>query len=384
MYGEYQRISRQELYDLVWSVPASKLSQRFGLSGRGLAKLCERHDIPVPERGWWAKTTAGHKVDRTPLRPAKDPYLETVQVYVREDFRSWLSREELAAFEQRLTDEKAARLPTVPTADDGRHPIVVGSRRRLKNSSSTSPHIEISVSKGLRDKALCAATALVSACETRGYSFVPRPDSSDAIMALKAFDQVIGIKIEEPMLSVPHVLTKAEAREKALGRGWQIPKYDSAPSGQLAISLDHRADGERRTFSTTDDRPMESVIADVMKALVRIAMRLRADENRQAERDRREREAVELRRQEAHRRQEEEARIAAERRRRREVLRQAASYRQLQSVRVLMQQVREMAASAQIDGDAVQEWLSFAGSVADSLDPLKKLCATLGANRTST
>src|SRR5437868_12844256 len=107
MYGEYQRLTRQEMYDLVWSLPASKLSERFGLSGRGLAKLCERHDIPVPERGWWAKTTAGHRVDRTPLRPANNLYLETVQVYVREDFRSWLSPEELAAFDQRLTDEKA-------------------------------------------------------------------------------------------------------------------------------------------------------------------------------------------------------------------------------------------------------------------------------------
>jgi hypothetical protein len=315
-------------------------------------------------------------VDRTPLRPAKNPYLETVQVYVRESFRSWLSPEELAAFEQRLTDEKAAPLPTVPTIDDSRHPIVVGSRRRLKNSSSPSPHIEISVSKDLREKALCAATALVSACETRGYSFVPRPDSSDAIMALKAFDQVIGIKIEEPMLSVPHVLTKTEAREKALGRGWQIPKYDSAPSGQLAISLDHRADGERRTFSTTDDRPMESVIADVLKALARIAMRLHADQNRHAERERQQREAAEIRRQEEQRRREEEVRIAAERRRRRELLRQASRFRQTESLKQFIAAVRETAEAEHLEDDALREWVAFATLVAESLNPVPTLVRT--------
>src|SRR5688572_19124977 len=138
MYGEYQRLTRQEMYDLVWSVPTSKLSERFGLSGRGLAKLCERHDIPVPERGWWAKTAAGQNVERAPLRPATNPYLETIQLYVREDFRHWMSAEELAMFERRLAEEKAAAAPVVPTTDDSRHPVIVGSRRKLRNSASTS------------------------------------------------------------------------------------------------------------------------------------------------------------------------------------------------------------------------------------------------------
>src|SRR5262249_23249779 len=122
MRGEYQRLTRQELYNLVWSVPASKLCERFGLSGRGLAKLCERHDIPVPERGWWAKTAAGHEVEKTPLGAVKNTYLGTIQLYVREDFRRWLSTEEIAVFEKRLDEEKAAPLPIVPTSDESRHP----------------------------------------------------------------------------------------------------------------------------------------------------------------------------------------------------------------------------------------------------------------------
>lgn len=192
-------------------------------------------------------------------------------------------------------------------------------------------------------------------------------------MALKVFEQVIGIKIEEPMLSVPHVLTKAEAREKALGRGWQIPKYDSSPSGQLAISLNHRADGERRTFSTAEDRPMESVIADVMKALVRIAMRLRAEENRRAERERRELEAAELRRQEEQRRREEQARIAEQRRRRREVLHEAARFRQAQSLLLLIAAVRDAAPMQREATTALDDWLDYATSIAHSIDPVPSI-----------
>lgn len=32
----------------------SRLSERFGLSGNGLAKICRRLDVPYPPRGYWA------------------------------------------------------------------------------------------------------------------------------------------------------------------------------------------------------------------------------------------------------------------------------------------------------------------------------------------
>ncbi len=43
--------TRQELYDLVWLDPISTLSTEFGISDRGLGKLCARNDIPVLPRG---------------------------------------------------------------------------------------------------------------------------------------------------------------------------------------------------------------------------------------------------------------------------------------------------------------------------------------------
>lgn len=52
-------IERKELYDLVWSKPIMELSKEFGVSGRGLGKVCERYDIPKPPRGYWQKLEAG-------------------------------------------------------------------------------------------------------------------------------------------------------------------------------------------------------------------------------------------------------------------------------------------------------------------------------------
>jgi Integrase core domain len=63
-------LTRQQLYDRAWTTPLDALAKELGLSGRGLGKLCDRHDIPVPPRGWWAKKAAGHRVRQTPLPTA--------------------------------------------------------------------------------------------------------------------------------------------------------------------------------------------------------------------------------------------------------------------------------------------------------------------------
>ncbi len=56
------KISREALYELIWSRPMWKVAPEFGISGAGLAKLCRRHGIPVPERGYWARLAHGKRV----------------------------------------------------------------------------------------------------------------------------------------------------------------------------------------------------------------------------------------------------------------------------------------------------------------------------------
>jgi len=70
------RISRAELYDQVWSVSMVKLGEQYGLSDVGLAKICKRHKIPRPPRGYWARKAAGYKVKRLPLPPGENVTIE--------------------------------------------------------------------------------------------------------------------------------------------------------------------------------------------------------------------------------------------------------------------------------------------------------------------
>ena len=52
-------LTREELYELVWAEPIMKLARQYGLSDRGLAKICDRMGVPVPGRGYWAKVQSG-------------------------------------------------------------------------------------------------------------------------------------------------------------------------------------------------------------------------------------------------------------------------------------------------------------------------------------
>lgn len=73
-------LTRRELYGLVWSTPLSKLAVQFNISGRGLAKLCHRHEIPTPGRAYWAKRLAGRSEAPPPLSVAVSPDMDIVNI----------------------------------------------------------------------------------------------------------------------------------------------------------------------------------------------------------------------------------------------------------------------------------------------------------------
>src|SRR6267143_5275726 len=61
-------LTREQLYGIVWSEPIRTVAARYGLSDRGLAKVCTRLHVPVPGRGYWQQKAVGKKVRQPPLR----------------------------------------------------------------------------------------------------------------------------------------------------------------------------------------------------------------------------------------------------------------------------------------------------------------------------
>jgi hypothetical protein len=67
MQEDHLRLTREELYHLVWVKPMTQVAQQFEISDRAMAKICAKKQVPVPPRGYWAKKSAGKDVSTIPL-----------------------------------------------------------------------------------------------------------------------------------------------------------------------------------------------------------------------------------------------------------------------------------------------------------------------------
>jgi hypothetical protein len=81
--------TRQELFELVWSMPMTKLSKQFELSDVGLRKICVKHQLPLPPQGHWTRKQFGKEGPRPEL-PNKEinPRIE-----INNEYKTQLNRE---------------------------------------------------------------------------------------------------------------------------------------------------------------------------------------------------------------------------------------------------------------------------------------------------
>src|SRR4051812_17851738 len=110
------RTTRQELYEAVWAEPVERVALRLGLSDVGLGKLCRRHNIPAPPRGYWARK-AVEKADAIPPLPLSHDGRDVVVI------TKWSEPE-------RGTPPEVQQLMAAESAQEAA--IVVGPKRRLK------------------------------------------------------------------------------------------------------------------------------------------------------------------------------------------------------------------------------------------------------------
>jgi hypothetical protein len=64
-------VSREKLYEEIWSEPAIVVAARYEVSSTFLCRVCEQLNIPTPPRGYWAKRKSGQKIKKPRLPSAK-------------------------------------------------------------------------------------------------------------------------------------------------------------------------------------------------------------------------------------------------------------------------------------------------------------------------
>ncbi len=74
-------ITRQALYDQVWSTPMAKLAKNYGVSDVALAKICKKLNVPYPRRGYWRRKETGKTVKQLALPTNTDSTKEVIKIH---------------------------------------------------------------------------------------------------------------------------------------------------------------------------------------------------------------------------------------------------------------------------------------------------------------
>jgi hypothetical protein len=355
-------LTRETLYEQVWSEPIVRIASRLGLSGRGLGKLCARYQIPVPPRGWWAKKRHGHRVSKAPLPKAtmkEQIVFAPAGPVEKPDDPPEIAREKTAEWRIEVRDDLTISHPLVKRAaaairkihTDKKDVVRWQDRYQAKLPKPGPGNLDIAVSKHSLSRALRIMQALLVAFDRRGFA-VRITDKNETFVTV--MDEPFQIALVERLkqITVKH----------AYGN-----RVDLEPSGRLMLRIG--ASYQNTGVSDSESRRVEDFLNRFVANLVRRAYA--------AKRER----AVYAERQARWSIQDEKNRLAQQQRdsdtlRRRRLrtaaVRWARHRRKVDFVNAVERRLREGAVDPEVRENA-QKWLAWASERLKAADPISEL-----------
>ncbi|MCB9694495.1 MAG: hypothetical protein H6736_22015, partial [Alphaproteobacteria bacterium] len=74
-------MSRDALYEAVWSTPINVLAREYGISSGRIVAACRELAVPRPDQGHWALAKLGSAPERTPLPEPRKYAPQEVRVF---------------------------------------------------------------------------------------------------------------------------------------------------------------------------------------------------------------------------------------------------------------------------------------------------------------
>lgn len=177
MPNDKEAVTREALYEEVWREPVSRIAPRYGLSDVGFSKLCRSLQIPLPQRGHWAKLQAGKKVVRPPLRKLRGEHAQVAyltRISDEEIARRASARQQASALRRQVPDSTSDE----PPADAKPHPLVEAAGKRLRRKegwtsekglrSAPEEVLHIGVTPSSLERALVLMNTLLQELERQG------------------------------------------------------------------------------------------------------------------------------------------------------------------------------------------------------------------------
>jgi hypothetical protein len=335
---------REELYELVWSEPMTKLAKRLGVSDRGLAKACTRSVIPVPPRGYWARLRHGKPVGRAPLPQAELGLRSTVEITPGPS-RSLLSHLAPESIEQIAKQSSSEPKISVPKTLSNPHLLVRSllERRRTERVGRVGTYGQSAQSGGAtrtENRRLRILSALFKEFEKRGHKVTADPRHEHKFSALFGEAEI------EFTLSQRHRIVG----EYKHG----INTRTHRPTGELVLRILWWLDsGVRTSWADRARKSLEEQLDEVIRGFLVASEILRKRRIERQEEEQRRR-VAELQRLECERQEREEAQLLMG------LFERIDRWRQAASIRAYVDNVREAAKSRETtDSSYLETWATW-------------------------
>jgi hypothetical protein len=375
-------LTRERLYEKVWSQPVWTLAKEWGISDVGLAKICKKNNIPRPGLGYWARKEHGYNPRQTPLPKGED---KTIEIHSHQTESGVIDEEQVQeATEKGVFERESDNQVTVPETLTDPHPLVARTQKSLE-SAKLDPKglvrprakgtLDVAVSPMSVERAMRIMDALLKALESREMEVVitdgegEKPDPSsygrsgrpcDSVVRssrqtgtfVSVLGELLRFGLEEQVARKESPATSKEKKEYS----WHsIPEYEYFPTGRLSFNIKD-VTGTRHTWGDTDSRQLENLLNSFIIGLMKAAVSVRTN---RLEREKREREWEDRRR-----KAEEKARLRLEEENRiKRLMGQVSNWHQSQRIREYIEAVRTdaMRNRGSIDpGSKVDKWIIWA------------------------
>jgi hypothetical protein len=369
---EETRLTREELYERVWTKPTTKVAKELGISDVALAKICTKLNVPKPPLGYWRQVEVGQRVRKPPLPKASRTGRNEIWIRATEK-KIQVDTQDPALAELLKFERDPANKIIVRDSLRNAHPLVAQTRDALANGRTDEygrvwpdhpkgHHLDIRVSKNCLRRALLILNALLKGLESRGFSIEPAKDGWRTTRIIAGGVEVRFYLMEK----VDRSERVASPKEKKEHYGYQ-PRWLFTPTGKLIFAIDTYQDVGKKRWADKKATPLEQQLNDVVIGVLTAAAASRVEEARRKEEERR--------RADEQRRREELARIQAEEEKRQAALElEVDLWTTSRNILAFLEACEEAIAGrfGPVEPDSREgNWLLWARTYANRLNPLK-------------
>jgi hypothetical protein len=369
-----RELSRQELYEKVWQTPITLLARQYGLSDVGLAKICKRNDIPRPPRGYWAKKSAGMKVKKTPLPQKKEDIVITISPKQGQSDGIKAS-ESLKAYMPILDIGQIV----VPKRLTNPHPLIEEAITVLEQTrpnenelleSGRSNCLNIKVSSKILSRTMRIMDTLLKTLNK--INFDVNIINGHTVVVIDNIEVAFGIREE---LETEQALLDTDLNGSY---SFHYSRYKTIrkPSGRLCLSVQNHYSNKalRKNWRDTQYKRLEYEIEKIIIGFIKIAADKKERIRQREEEERQYQEMLRRREDEARRKEELRSKIAQEQKRVSELIESAENWHKSKLIRGFISTIEEMRKTSPCNYQpdcSWDEWIVWAKSQADRLDPLR-------------